>query len=96
MSNTTTQTEELSTFNFFDLSLGRLYEMENEVASLFPSESGELPESIGWLHAKLLDALSFRFIATGWEKKELIEMFTAMVDDSIFAITEAEKEELEA
>ena len=42
----------------------------------------------------LSGAVSFRFIDDGWEKKELLEMFAEMVDESIDNLVEFEKEEV--
>ena len=66
----------------------KLQYLENDVGSTFPHET--YPQGI--LHMDLLEALSFRLINNGWEKKELLEMFAEMVDDSIDNLVEFEKE----
>ena len=93
MTDTTKKTNETSDLGLTDLSIQRLNEMENEVASLFPNEEDQAFEAVGHLHCDLLDVLSCRFIATGWEKKELIEMFTKMVDNSLDELEELKKAE---
>jgi hypothetical protein len=80
------KTKESSVMDFTYLSL---QELESQVVPLFPNE--ENPEA--YFHVDLLDALSFRFIHNGWEKKELLEMFAEMVDVSIDNLAEFEKEE---
>ena len=82
-----TITKEGSVLEFTHLSLE---ELERQVFLLFPNEVN--PE--GFFHMDLLEALSFRFIHNGWEKKELLEMFAEMVDVSIDNLTEFEKEEV--
>jgi hypothetical protein len=82
------KTKESSVMDFTHLSLD---ELESQVVPLFPNE--EDPE--GFFHMDLLDALSFRFIHNGWEKKELLEMFAEMVDVSIDNLAEFEKEDEE-
>ena len=80
------KTKESSILDFTYLSLSQL---EDEVTRTFPNE--ECAECS--FHMDLLDALSFRFISNGWEKKELLEMFAEMVDVSIDNLVEFEKEE---
>lgn len=82
-----TITKESSVLDFTHLSLA---ELERQVFLLFPNE--ENPEGV--FHMDLLDALSFCFIHNGWEKKELLEMFAEMVDDSIDNLAEFEREEI--
>lgn len=82
-----TITKESSVLDFTYLSLAKL---ERQVVPLFPNE--ENPE--GFFHMFLLSALSFRYINNGWEKKELLEMFAEMVDDSIDNLAEFEREEI--
>jgi len=86
--NTEPKTKESSVLDFTYLSLD---ELESQVVPLFPNEKD--PE--GLFHMDLLDALSFRFIHNGWEKKELLEMFDEMLDVSIDNLAEFEKEDEE-
>ena len=85
--DTTDITKESSVLDFTNISLA---ELERQVFLLFPNE--ENPE--GLFHQVLLDALSFRLINNGWEKKELLEIFAEMVDVSIDNLAEFEKEEV--
>ena len=81
------KTKESSILDFTYLSLSQL---EDEVTRTFPNE--ECAECS--FHLDLLGALSFCFINNGWEKKELLEMFAEMVDESIDNLVEFEKEEV--
>ena len=81
------KTKESSILDFTYLSLSQL---EDEVTRTFPNE--ECAECS--FHLDLLGALSFCFINNGWEKKELLEMFAEMVDESIDMLVEFEKEEV--
>ena len=91
MSNTTTITKETSVLDLYDLSFQLLDELVKEVASLSPNKKDQ--EGFGLY---LLNALLCRFIECGWEKEELMDTITEMVDDTINALTGSEKEELEA
>ena len=46
------------------------------------------------LHMDLLGALPFRMIMNGWDKEELLEFFTAQVEDAIDNIAEFDAEEV--
>ena len=81
------KTKESSIMDFTYLSLD---ELESQVVPLFPNEKD--PE--GFFHMDLLGALSFRMIINGWDKEELLEVFTARVEDAIDNIAEFDAEEV--
>ena len=80
------KTKESSIMDFTHLSLA---ELESQVVPLFPNEKD--PE--GFFHMDLLGALSFRMIINGWDKEELLEFFTARVEDAIDNIAEWDAED---
>ncbi len=80
------KTKESSIMDFTYLSLD---ELESQVVPLFPNEKD--PE--GFFHMDLLGALSFRMIINGWDKEELLEFFTARVEDAIDNIAEWDAED---
>ena len=85
---TNTKPTERKITNPRDLSIQRLDEMVYEVASLFLNEK----VTHAHLYWTLLRVLSFRiFFLIGGEKKELIELFTRMVDDSLDELAEFKK-----
>ena len=80
------KTKESSIMDFTYLSLD---ELESQVVPLFPNEKD--PE--GFFHMDLLGALPFRMIVNGWDKEELLEFFTARVEDAIDNIAEWDAED---
>ena len=67
-----------------------LIELEDQVVQLFPNEI----DAEATFHNDLLDALSFRFVSSGWGKEELLDFFSERIDDSIETLKELEEEEV--
>ena len=80
-----TKTKKSSVIDFTHLSLE---ELESQVVSLFPNE--EDPE--GHFHYTLMNAVIFRMVCEGWNKKELLDLVDSEFDYSTKEIAEMDKE----
>ena len=83
--DTETKTKESSVIDFTHLSLE---ELESQVVSLFPNE--EEPE--GHFHYTLMNAVIFRMVCEGWNKKELLDLVDSEFDYATKEIAAIDKE----
>ena len=71
-----------------DFTYRSLEELESQVVSLFPNE--EEPE--GHFHYTLMNAVIFRMVCDGWNKKELLDLVDSEFDYATKEIAEMDKE----
>ena len=72
-----------------DLAYEGLGLLEKEAVELFPNEEDQILK----LHSTLLGALPFMMLCNGWEKGDILEVFSEVLEDSKNHFDEIEEED---
>ena len=88
LTNTTDPLIEVKKYSVLDFAYLSLEELEDQVVSLFPDEE----DAEGYFHYNLLNAVIFRKVCEGWNKKELLDLVDREFDYATKHIAKLDKE----